>query len=134
LKKKEATRIDQENYKFAQRIMSQKPQVDKFSVLHAKHKQNLKTVHMISNQSGISINRIVEKNASRFAGIQGPLGSTHRLPPLRSPSNSNFNEAGGAGELNMPKKIIVTSSSRRTKSLIRQRAAPPSQQYTHSFN
>lgn len=65
-KKKEATRIDQENYKFAQRIMNQKPMVDQLNSLHSKHKKNMKTIHMISNTSGVSINRLVAKNSARF--------------------------------------------------------------------
>lgn len=103
--------------------MNSKPQVEQLDTLHAKHYQNMKTIHMISKHSGISINRLVQKNAARFSGVQGEMGSTHRLPPLKSPSSHNVNEFG---EPSMPKKIIVPNSSRRTKSLARQR--PPQTQ------
>ena len=58
-KKKEAARIDQENYKFAQRIMKQKPTVDRNDKLEASFKRSVKNSQMLSANSRISMNKLV---------------------------------------------------------------------------
>ena len=55
-KKVEAARIDRENYKFAQRIMNQRPLVERNDELTKSHKKNQKTLSMISSNARVSIN------------------------------------------------------------------------------
>ena len=43
-KKREAARIDSENYKFAQRIMDKKPRVDTAEEMRKSHNQKMKTL------------------------------------------------------------------------------------------
>jgi len=83
-KKREAARIDDANIKFATRIMQQKPLVANRVKLEASHKQKLKTLQMISQNSRISISKIVQQNATRFAHVEAPMSSFNKLPPLKS--------------------------------------------------
>lgn len=46
-KKREAARIDSENYKFALRIISKKPQVGTAEELRQSHNKKMKTLQMI---------------------------------------------------------------------------------------
>ena len=55
-KKKEAARIDQDNMKFAMRILNQKPQVDHYDDLQASHRKNMRTLQMISSKSRVTMN------------------------------------------------------------------------------
>ena len=59
-KKREAARIDQDNYSFAQRIMKQGPQVETRDRLAANFQRNMKTLQRISQNSRVSINKLVE--------------------------------------------------------------------------
>ena len=58
-KKREAARIDTENYKFAQRIMAKKPRVDTADEMRKSHNKKMKTLQMISSTSRVSINKLV---------------------------------------------------------------------------
>jgi len=126
-KKREAARIDQDNYKFAQRIMNQKPQVIGRESLNASHKKKLKTLRLISSNARVSINELVNKNEKRFAHVKAPISSTYKLPPLRSPSyhQQSIDFDGGLAK----KKIVPKNDNRRTKSLVRNR---PSQTSTNA--
>ena len=115
-KKKEAARVDYENYKFAQRIMNQRALVDSRDKLNESHQKNMKTLQMISHNSRVSINKLVEQNSKRFQHIDAPMASVSRLPPLKSPRNPDHGALEFEG---LAKKKIVTS--RRTKSLVKQR-------------
>ena len=59
-KKKEAARIDADNYKFAQRIMKQRPLVQDINTLKSSHKKNVKTLHRISHNARVDMNKLVE--------------------------------------------------------------------------
>ena len=43
-KKREAARIDIENYKFAQRIMAKEPKVERTDVMRESHNKKMKTL------------------------------------------------------------------------------------------